>query len=113
MNKRIQGFLIGLGTVAIVLLIGWAALRKPAPPAIPITAPPPVNTEPELHAAPPIALAEARQRIESGAVVVIDVRDANSYIAGHIPGAIHIPLARIEGEIDYLPRGKPMVTYCT
>jgi 3-mercaptopyruvate sulfurtransferase SseA len=113
MNKGIRGFLIGLGTVAIVILIGWAALRKPASSATPITTPRPASTDTELNTVPRIPLAQARQRVESRAVTLIDVRDANSYIAGHIPGAIQIPLARIEGEINYLPRGKPIITYCT
>jgi len=113
MNKGTQGFLIGLGTVAVVIFIGWTVLRKPIPSATPSTTPPPVRTDTELNALPRIVLDEARQRIESGAVTLIDVRDADSYIAGHIPGAIQIPLARIEGEINYLPRGKPILTYCT
>jgi 3-mercaptopyruvate sulfurtransferase SseA len=113
MNKGIPGFLIGLGAVAIVILIGWVALRKPAPPATQITTPRPPSTDTELNTVPRVPLGEARQRIESGAVTLIDVRDADSYIAGHIPGGIQIPLARIEGEINYLPRGKPIITYCT
>lgn len=113
MSKRIAGLLIGLGTVVIVILVGWAALRKPASSATQITTPRPASTDTELNSVPRIPLAEARQRVENRAVTLIDVRDANSYIAGHIPGAIQIPLARIEGEINYLPRGKPIVTYCT
>jgi 3-mercaptopyruvate sulfurtransferase SseA len=65
------------------------------------------------HAAPEdrVAVKELQQRL--GTVTLIDVRDADSYIAGHIPGAIHIPLSYIEGEVRYLPRDKPIVTYCT
>ncbi len=44
---------------------------------------------------------------------MIDVRDADSYVAAHIPGSLQIPLARIEGEVNYLPRGKRILTYCT
>ena len=35
------------------------------------------------------------------------------FVASHIPGSLHIPVARIEGEIPYLPKGKTIVTYCT
>jgi rhodanese-related sulfurtransferase len=54
-----------------------------------------------------------KQRIDRGEVTVIDVRDAESYTKGHIPGSLHIPLARVEGEIPYLPKAKPIVFYCT
>ena len=46
-------------------------------------------------------------------MTVIDVRDAQSYVNAHIPGSLHIPMARIDGEVPYLPKGKPIVTYCT
>jgi hypothetical protein len=45
--------------------------------------------------------------------VVVDVRDAQSYEAGHIPGALSVPLAEVErraGELKEL--GKPVLLYC-
>jgi hydroxyacylglutathione hydrolase len=62
---------------------------------------------------PRISVEEVRQLHERGEVTLIDVRDANAYMAGHIPGALHIPLAFVQGEVSYLPRGKKIVTYCT
>lgn len=67
----------------------------------------------ELVNVPRTQLADAKKLVDSGAVTIIDVRDADSFIASHIPGALQIPLARIEGEVDYLPKGKPILTYCT
>jgi rhodanese-related sulfurtransferase len=49
----------------------------------------------------------------TGQVTIIDVRDVDSYLASHIPGALQIPVTRIQGEIPYLPKDKPIVTYCT
>lgn len=60
-----------------------------------------------------ITIDEFKAQHERGEVTVIDVRDVEAFLQSHIPGALHIPLARIEGEIDYLPQGKPIVTYCT
>jgi len=60
-----------------------------------------------------IPLADVRKLVEQNAVTLIDVRDADAYLASHIPGALHIPVQYLEGEIDYLPKGKPIVTYCT
>lgn len=80
--------------------------------------PPQTQTQPHVQdaehaAAPRIDVGDLKAQIASGAVTVIDVRDSVSYTNAHIPGAIHIPLARIEGELNYLPKGKPIVTYCT
>ncbi len=62
---------------------------------------------------PRISQVDFSKRMERGEIVVIDVRDAADYTAAHIPGAMHIPLSFIQGELPYLPRGKPIVTYCT
>lgn len=56
---------------------------------------------------------ELKLQFDRGEVTVIDVRDQADFLQSHIPGALQIPLSRIEGEISYLPKGKPIVTYCT
>lgn len=60
-----------------------------------------------------ISIDDAKAKFDRGEIVLIDVRDMNSYLASHIPGALHIPFNMIEGEIPYLPKDKPIVTYCT
>lgn len=60
-----------------------------------------------------ITAVELREAIDSGQAAVIDVRDLDSYAAGHIAGAMHIPLSFIESQVPYLPRDKMLVTYCT
>ena len=69
--------------------------------------------EAQVAKVPRIKVQDLRDLIAKNAVTVIDVRDADSYLAGHIPGALHIPMTRIDGEVPYLPKGKPIVTYCT
>jgi 3-mercaptopyruvate sulfurtransferase SseA len=97
--------------------IAWTAARNapkpPAPnePAATTTAHP--SVAPSLESVPRIPMPAFRQRLERGEIVVIDVRDVEDYTAAHIPGAIHIPLSYMQGELPYLPRGKPIVTYCT
>jgi hydroxyacylglutathione hydrolase len=44
--------------------------------------------------------------------VVIDVRQASEYEAGHVPGSIHIGAGELPGLIDGLDRGRPLVTVC-
>jgi rhodanese-related sulfurtransferase len=47
-------------------------------------------------------------------VVLIDVRPADEYQAGHIPGAINIPADYMKAEPSRLPKGKstPLIFYC-
>lgn len=43
--------------------------------------------------------------------VVIDVRGADEYNAGHVPDALHLPIEELTDRIGDLPRGRPVVTY--
>jgi rhodanese-related sulfurtransferase/DNA-binding transcriptional ArsR family regulator len=51
-------------------------------------------------------------RARSGAVVVLDVRPAEEYAAGHIPGAISIPVDELAERITELPDEAEVVAYC-
>jgi rhodanese-related sulfurtransferase len=55
---------------------------------------------------------ELLRRARDGSVVVIDVRPAEEYRAGHIPGALSVPLERLEDRIRELPARKEIVAYC-
>lgn len=59
------------------------------------------------------ALREARLvETRSGDIVVIDVRPAQEYEAGHLPGARSMPLAELEKRLADLPADKAIVAYC-
>ena len=60
-----------------------------------------------------IAAEDLRLKVNAGAVTVIDTRDAASFATGHIPGALNIPLASVEANLDRIPKGREIVTYCT
>lgn len=45
--------------------------------------------------------------------IVLDVREADEYAAGHVPGALHIPLAELESRLSELPTDRTIVTCCT
>jgi len=50
----------------------------------------------------------------SGSVTIIDVRDPESFAAGHIPGALSVPLETVENAAERLRKlGKPIVSYCS
>jgi len=52
------------------------------------------------------------KRVREGAVTVLDVRPVEEYRAGHIPGAISIPLKELERRMSKLPRDQEIVAYC-
>jgi len=45
--------------------------------------------------------------------LVLDVRGAEEYAAGHLPGARHVPADDLERRLGELPPGEPIVTYCS
>ncbi|WP_437045128.1 ArsR/SmtB family transcription factor [Streptomyces sp. enrichment culture] len=51
-------------------------------------------------------------RIAAGDVVVLDVRPVEEYQAGHIPGALSIPVDELAGRINELPEDLEIVVYC-
>lgn len=60
----------------------------------------------------PVPANELLSRARDGLVTVLDVRPAEEFAAGHIPGAINVPLDRLEGLLSRLPRRKEIVAYC-
>jgi rhodanese-related sulfurtransferase/predicted transcriptional regulator len=60
----------------------------------------------------PVARAELIDRAKKGLVTVLDVRPAEEYAAGHLPGAINIPVDQLKGRLAKFPRGKEVVAYC-
>ncbi len=60
----------------------------------------------------PIGRAELARRLEGGDVVVIDVRPAPEYAAGHITGARCIPIDELDGQLAELPDDVEIVAYC-
>jgi rhodanese-related sulfurtransferase len=55
---------------------------------------------------------ELRARLARGDVVLVDVRPAEEYAAGHIRGARSIPLGELEERLTELPEDTEVVAYC-
>jgi len=60
----------------------------------------------------PVPAAELLRRVKNGLVTVLDVRPAEEYAAGHVPGAINVPIDRLESYLSKLPKRKEVVAYC-
>jgi rhodanese-related sulfurtransferase/DNA-binding transcriptional ArsR family regulator len=68
----------------------------------------------ELHAgdAEPVGLSELRERLAAGDALLLDVRPADEYAAGHLPGARSLPIDELEARLSELPEGAAVVAYC-
>ena len=60
---------------------------------------------------PEIDVAELARRHAEGAYV-LDVRQADEYEAGHVPGAVLVPLDQLEGRAGEVPADRPVLVIC-
>jgi ArsR family transcriptional regulator len=60
----------------------------------------------------PVSSGELLERLEQRRAVVIDVRPTEEYAAGHIPGALSIPLAELKSRMPELSPDAEIVAYC-
>jgi rhodanese-related sulfurtransferase len=55
---------------------------------------------------------ELVRRVRAGDTTLIDVRPREEYVAGHIPGAISVPLADLKKHLGRLAKSREIVAYC-
>ncbi len=60
----------------------------------------------------PVSRQELEKRIEAKAVLVLDVRPADEYAAGHLPGAVSIPVSELKHRLQQIPQGSEIVACC-
>lgn len=68
-----------------------------------------VETKGEANA---VAREELLRRVRTGRVVVLDVRPRSEFAAGHVPGAVSMPLDELEARLEELPPHLEVVAYC-
>jgi rhodanese-related sulfurtransferase len=68
-------------------------------------------TDPLTTAVSPDAL---RERLDDGdkAPYVLDVRTAEEFVAGHVPGAVNIPYDQVASRLAEVPKDRDVVLYC-
>lgn len=55
---------------------------------------------------------ELLERANDGVVTVLDVRPPEEFQAGHIPGAVNLPLGDLKKRLGELPEGSEIIAYC-
>lgn len=60
----------------------------------------------------PVDIDTLKRRLDAGDVTVIDVRPAGEYAAGHLPGAVNIPVDELDAAAATLPADREVVAYC-
>jgi rhodanese-related sulfurtransferase/DNA-binding transcriptional ArsR family regulator len=60
----------------------------------------------------PVTLAELRRLVRDGEVTVVDVRPRDEYEAGHIPGALSVPVGELTRRLSEIPKRRDVVAYC-
>jgi rhodanese-related sulfurtransferase/DNA-binding transcriptional ArsR family regulator len=60
----------------------------------------------------PLPRQELLARVRDGLVTVLDVRPPEEYAAGHVPGAVNVPLSELRHYLKRLNPGQEIVAYC-
>ena len=60
----------------------------------------------------PVTRTELRRLMRAGDVTVLDVRPAEEYLAGHIPGALSVPVPELRRRLRDIPKGREVIAYC-
>lgn len=60
----------------------------------------------------PVLAREVLDRARQGLVTVLDVRPPEEFAAGHVAGAVNIPVHELEKRLAELPKRREVVAYC-
>ncbi len=94
------------GVMIIAAGLTWANLSSPGGEVL-------TPTPASAAEVPRVSIADARQALDSGAAVFVDVRDSASYEKAHIPGALLIPVSELRNHLNELDPAQWIITYCT
>jgi len=65
-----------------------------------------------VESVPQITAYDLHTMLESGEVVVVDVREPFEWLDGHVPGALHVPMFEALARADELPADRPKAVVC-
>lgn len=71
------------------------------------------NEEVQVATIERVTVKEAKDALDAGTAIFVDVRAADVYAVSHIPGALSIPLEDVEARLSELDPEQWIITYCT
>jgi 3-mercaptopyruvate sulfurtransferase SseA len=92
----------------LLFLAGFALVLANRPPAQVATPTPATASQVQR-----VSLADAKAALDDGRATFLDVRDSSSYAAGHIPGAVLIPISELPNRMNELDPKAWIIPYCT
>src|SRR5690349_385211 len=66
----------------------------------------------EVTATSRLDLRQTADALAAGQGALLDVRSRAEWAAGHLPGAVNLPLGELEQRLDEVPRGRPLIVQC-
>ena len=105
-NSRILIVLLVAGGLLLVAAAFLLGRQRPAAAPAPLQE----DTYSEITRIP---LEDAKAALDAGSAVFLDVRSATAFQAGHVEGAINIPLDELETRLGELNKEQWIITYCT
>jgi rhodanese-related sulfurtransferase len=93
----------------LLLFLAGLALVLSNQPAAEVVTPTPATVSQVQR----VSLADAKAAFDDERATFVDVRDSSSYAAGHIPGAIFIPVSELSTRLKELNPNAWIITYCT
>jgi 3-mercaptopyruvate sulfurtransferase SseA len=97
---------IGGGVLLLLAVIAYAMINRPAAAVV-------TPTPGSLEQVQRVSLEEAKAAYDAKSAVFLDVRDGSSYAAGHIPGAVLMPVSELANRSGELNPKSWIIPYCT
>jgi rhodanese-related sulfurtransferase len=98
-----------LALFAVFVLAGCSAQPAPSASSAPAEAAPAADV---ANLARDIDVKTAAALRESADVVILDVREQDEWDAGHIPGALFIPMGQVPDRLSEIPQDKTVIVQC-
>jgi len=112
-SKSPYWLIIGAAMLLLITVFLWSC-QSPSPDPVAAVQQPAASHDEETYPdIPRVSIADAKLAFDANSAVFLDVRDADSFAAGHIPGSVNIPLSSLATGLSNLDPAAWIITYCT
>lgn len=112
-NTKLPLILMILGSVIIFAVVVWQAAEVLTANESQISDASTPTSDIPFPEIERISVEDAKDAFDAGTATIVDVRDPESFQAGHIAGAINIPYDELTVRLNELDPNKLILTYCT